>query len=62
MFVNLKQVVHGHQVTPTLPPTNFVAKLAPEHVLQTQTMARGDDRIQQVFVKWNNLPSSLAAY
>jgi aminoglycoside N3'-acetyltransferase len=56
----LEQVVGvGHEVTLVL-PSNFGIKLAPEQVLDTRVILSGADRIQQVFIKWNNLPSSLA--
>jgi hypothetical protein len=55
----LKQAVGaGHDVTLIL-PSDFAIKLAPEQVLDTRVILRGADRIRQVFIKWNNLPSSL---
>jgi ribosomal protein L21E len=56
----LKRAVGAaHQVTPTL-PSDFALQLAPEQVLETRSVRRGNSSIQQVLIKWNNLPSSLA--
>jgi hypothetical protein len=49
----------SHQVTPTL-PTDFALKLLPEQVLQTRSVRRNNSMVQQVLIKWNNLPTSLA--
>jgi hypothetical protein len=58
----LKLVVGaGHQVTPTL-PSDFALRLTPEQVLQTRSVVRGSHAVQQVLIKWNNLPSSLATW
>lgn len=56
-----KAVGTGHQVTPVL-PTDFAIKLAPEQVLDTRVVSRGANQVQQVFIKWNNLPSTLASW
>jgi hypothetical protein len=56
----LKRAVgQRHQVTPIL-PTDFAIHLEPEQILQTRVVPRGTNRAQQVLVKWNNLPSTLA--
>jgi hypothetical protein len=56
-----KAVGTDHQVTPIL-PSDFALQLAPEQVLQTRAVLRGHSTIQQVLVKWNNLPASLATW
>jgi hypothetical protein len=56
-----KAVGADHQVTPIL-PSDFALQLAPEQVLQTRAVLRGHSTIQQVLVKWNNLPASLATW
>lgn len=58
----LKQAVGaGHQVTPVL-PSDFALKLVPEQVLDTRVVPRGSTSVQQVYIKWNNLPVSLATW
>jgi hypothetical protein len=51
----------SHQVTPTL-PTDFALKLLPEQVLQTRSVRHDNSMVQQVLIKWNNLPTSLATW
>ena len=51
----------AHHVTPTL-PTDFALQLAPEQVLETRSVRRGNSSVQQVLIKWNNLPTSLATW
>lgn len=46
----------AHQISPTL-PSDFALKLAPEQVLQTRSVRRGDSKIQQVLIKVNKLAS-----
>lgn len=41
---------------------DFALNLEPEQILQTRTVQHGTDRVQQVLVKWNNLPSSLSTW
>lgn len=58
----LKQAVGAsHQVAPTL-PSDFALQLTPKKVLQTRSVHRGTDAVQQVLIKWNNLPSTLATW
>jgi hypothetical protein len=56
-----KAVGAGHQVTPVL-SHDFAIKLAPEQVLDTRVVARGSNQVKQVFIKWNNLPITLATW
>jgi len=56
-----KAVGADQQVSPVL-PSDFSLKLAPEQVLQTRLARRGTASVQQVLVKWNNLPTSLATW
>jgi len=56
-----KAVGADQQVSPVL-PSDFSLKLAPEQVLQTRLARRGTSSVQQVLVKWNNLPTSLATW
>lgn len=51
----------GYEVTPVL-PSDFAVKLTPEQVLDTRVVLRGSDHVQQVYIKWNNLPTSLATW
>ena len=58
----LKRAVgQHHQVTPIL-PTDFTLHLVPKQILQTRVVSRGAHRVQQVLVKWNNLPFTLATW
>jgi hypothetical protein len=56
-----KAVGSNHQVIPTL-PADFTLHLASEQILQSRLVSRGTDQVQQVLVKWNNLPSELATW
>ena len=56
-----KAVGASHQVTPIL-PSDFALQLAPEQVLQTRLVSRDNNQVQQVLVKWNNLPTTLATW
>ena len=48
-------------ITPVL-PSDFAMKPSLEQVLQTQTMACGPRRVQQILIKWINLPHSFATW
>jgi hypothetical protein len=50
-----------HQVILTM-PADFALHLAPEQILQSRLVRRGHNQVQQVLVKWNNLPSELATW
>jgi hypothetical protein len=56
-----KSVGSTHQVITTL-PSDFAIHLTPEQVLDSRTMQRGSSIVQQVLVKWNNLPADLATW
>jgi hypothetical protein len=56
-----KTVGATNQVTPAL-PSDFALRLTPEQVLQTRVVRRGHHSVQQVLIKWNNLPSTLATW
>jgi hypothetical protein len=50
-----------HQVIADL-PSDFALNLVPEQILESRLVQRGNCRVQQVLVKWNNLPPSLATW
>jgi hypothetical protein len=50
-----------HQIITDL-PYDFALNLVPEQILESRLVPRGNCRVQQVLVKWNNLPSSLATW
>lgn len=56
-----KAVGSKHQVIPTL-PSDFALHLAPEQVLQSRLVTCGADQVQQVLIKWNNLPPELVTW
>jgi hypothetical protein len=56
-----KAVGSKHQVISTM-PADFALHLAPEQILQSRLVHRGHNQVQQVLVKWKNLPSELATW
>jgi hypothetical protein len=56
-----KTIGASNQVTTTL-PSDFALRLTPKQVLQTRSVRRGNQAVQQVLIKWNKLPSTLATW
>ena len=56
-----KAIGATHQVIADL-PSYFALNLMLEQILESRLVPHGTSRIQQVLVKWNNLPPSLATW
>ena len=50
-----KAIGSNHKVIPIL-LSDFALHIALEQVLESRTVLRGPNQVQQVLVKWNNLP------
>ena len=56
-----KAIGSNHKVIPIL-LSDFALHIALEQVLESSTVLRGPNQVQQVLVKWNNLPAALATW